>query len=91
MIRNLDEYYIAIGGDYGITCEEIDESKVSTYLDTLDYNIILTGEVGEGILKKMNKPVKYSKNFQDVYKQAIHNNKNLLLIYRSDYRKLNKR
>lgn len=91
MIRNLDDYYIAIGGDYGITCEEIDESKVSTYLDTLDYNIILTGEVGEGILKKMNKPVKYSKNFQDVYKQAIHNNKNLLLIYRSDYRKLNKR
>ena len=51
--------------DSGITCEEIDESKVSTYLDTLDYNIILTGEVGEGILKKMNKQVKYSKNFQD--------------------------
>ena len=91
MINNLDDYYIAIGGDYGITCEEIDETKVSTYLDTLDYDIILTGEVGEGILKKMNKKVKYSKNFQDIYKQAIHNNKNLLLIYRSDYRKLNER
>lgn len=91
MINNLDDYYIAIGGDYGITCEEIDESKVSAYLNTLDYNIILTGEVGEGILKKMNKKVEYSKNFHDVYKQAIHNNKNLLLIYRSDYRKLNKR
>lgn len=91
MINNLDDYYIAIGGDYGITCEEIDETKVSAYLDTLNYDIILTGEVGEGILKKMNKKVKYSKNFQDIYKQAIHNNKNLLLIYRSDYRKLNKR
>ena len=91
MINNLDDYYIAIGGDYGITCEEIDESKVGAYLDTLDRDIILTGEVGEGILKKMNKNVKYLKNFQDIYKQAIHNNKNLLLIYRSDYQKLNKR
>ena len=91
MINNLDDYYIAIGGDYGITCEEIDENKVSAYLDTLEYDITLTGEVGREILKKMNKKVKYLKNFQDIYEQAIHNNKNLLLIYRSDYRKLNKR
>ncbi len=91
MINNLDDYYIAIGGDYGITCEEIDENKVSAYLDTLEYDITLTGEVGREILKKMNKKVKYLKNFQDIYEQAIHNNKNLLLIYRSDYRKLNDR
>ncbi len=91
MIKNLDDYYIAIGGDYGITCEEIDETKVSAYLDTLDYDILLTGEVGREISKKMNKKAKYLKNFQDIYDQIIHNNKNLLLIYRSDYRKLNKR
>lgn len=91
MINNLENYYIAIGGDYGITCEEINEYKVSNYLNNLNQDIILTGEVGKGILKKMDKQVKYSKNFKDIYKQAIHDNKNLLLIYRSDYRKLNER
>ncbi|WP_299522770.1 coenzyme F430 synthase [uncultured Methanobrevibacter sp.] len=91
MLKDLENYYIAIGGDYGITCEEIDEYKVSNYLNNIKQDIILTGDVGAGILKKMNKKVKYSKDFKNIYQQAIHNNKNLLLIYRSDYRKLNER
>jgi UDP-N-acetylmuramyl pentapeptide synthase len=91
MIDNLDDYYIAIGGDYGITCEEINEEKVSEFLDTLNCNIILTGDVGSSIHQKMSNKCKIIKNYNDVYDIAVKNNKNLLFIYRSDYRKLSQR
>ena len=91
MIAKLDDYYIAIGGDYGITCEEIDEVKVSQYLDTLDCEIMLTGDVGLSISKKMSKKIPYIENYNDCYDLAIKNKKNLLFIYRSDYRKVSQR
>lgn len=91
MISNLDDYYVAIGGDYGITCEEIDEDKVSKFLDTLNCKIILTGDVGESISQKMAKKCDVVKNYMDVYDIAIKDNRNLLFIYRSDYRKLSQR
>ena len=56
MLNNKSDYIISIGGDYGITCEEIDEDAVGELIDNL-----------------------------------IENNKNLLFIYRSDYRKLSER
>lgn len=91
MIDNYDNYIISIGGDYGITCEEIDEIKVARYLDTLNCDIILTGDVGAGICNKMIQPAKYIKNYSDVYDLAINDSKNLLFIYRSDYRIVSKR
>ena len=92
MIDNLDDYYVVVvGGDYGITCEEIDENKVSSYLDTLDCDIILTGDVGLAISEKMKTNVPYIKNYRDTYDIAISNNRNLLFIYRSDYRKVSQR
>lgn len=91
MIENLDEYYISIGGDYGITCEEIDEEKLADYLNGIDADIILTGDVGHSISSKLTRKYKYFKNYSDVYDLAITNNKNLLFIYRSDYRKLSQR
>ena len=91
MIDDLNDYYVSIGGDYGITCEEIDEEKVSSFLDTLNCEIILTGDVGESISQKMSKKCKIIKNYEDVYDIALRNNKNLLFIYRSDYRKLSQR
>ncbi len=91
MINNLDDYYIAVGGDYGITCEDIDEAQVSEYLDCLSCEVILTGDVGCSISKKMSKKVNVIKDYHDVYNIAIDNNKNLLFIYRSDYRKLSQR
>ena len=91
MISNLDDYYVAIGGDYGITCEEIDEIKVSEFLDTLNCKIILTGDVGESISQKMAKKCDVVRNYMDVYDIAIKDNRNLLFIYRSDYRKLSQR
>jgi UDP-N-acetylmuramyl pentapeptide synthase len=91
MIENLDEYYISIGGDYGITCEEIDEEKLADYLNDIDADIILTGDVGQSISSKLTRKYKYYENYADVYDLAITNNKNLLFIYRSDYRKLSQR
>lgn len=91
MIKDLENYYIAIGGDYGITCEEIDEEKVSSYLEDNDFNLILTGDVGKGIREKMIKKPKLIANYEDVYDLAIGEGKNLLFIYRSDYRELSKR
>lgn len=91
MIPDIENYYISIGGDYGITCEEIDEDKVSKYLDTLTCNIILTGPVGASIAEKMNQTYTYIENYEEVYDKAIKDKKNLLFIYRSDYRKLSQR
>ena len=91
MIDNDKDYIISIGGDYGITCEEIDEDAVAGLINTLNKNIILTGEVGKSILNKINRKVNFIEDYSAVYDFAIENNKNLLFIYRSDYRKLSKR
>lgn len=91
MINNDSDYLISIGGDYGITCEEIDEDAVAGLINSLDKEIILTGEVGKNLLEKMNKETKFIPDYETVYEFAIENNKNLLFIYRSDYRKLSKR
>ena len=91
MIKDVENYYIAVGGDYGITCEEIDEDKVSSYLDDKNFNLILTGDVGKGIYEKMAKKPLLIENYEDVYELAINDNKNLLFIYRSNYAELSKR
>lgn len=91
MIDDLDEYYISIGGDYGITCEEIDEEKLAGFLNTIDHEIILTGDLGQSISQKITNKYHIIENPQDIYDLAINNDKNLLFIYRSDYRKVSQR
>lgn len=91
MIGNLDDYCISIGGDYGITCEEIDEEKLASFLNTLNHEILLTGALGDSIAPKLTVNSKYYENYSDIYDLAIKNNKNLIFIYRSDYRKLQQR
>lgn len=91
MIGNLDDWYVAIGGDYGITCEEIDENKVCEYLESLECEIILAGDVGSSIADKLKRQTTLIENISDIYDFASNSKKNLLLIYRSDYRKLSQR
>ena len=91
MIDNIDDYYVSIGGDYGITCEEIDEEKLCDFLDTLDCELILTGDVGNSIMKKLTRNATFIRNYPDCYTKAIENNKNLLFIYRSNYSKISQR
>ena len=91
MIGDLNDYLVSIGGDYGITCEEIDEEKLAEYLNGLECDLLLTGEVGLSISKRLTRKYDYHENYLDAYDLAIKNNKNLLFIYRSDYRKLSQR
>jgi UDP-N-acetylmuramyl pentapeptide synthase len=91
MISDLKDYYISVGGDYGITCEEIDEEKLAAYLNTVEGNLILTGDLGLSLSSKITREFTYFENYSDVYNQTIENKKNLLFIYRSDYRKLSQR
>lgn len=91
MIGDLNDYYVCVGGDYGITCEEIDEAKVGEFLDTLDCDLILTGEVGQGICEKMIKKPTYISDYHECYDLAVSEKRNLLFIYRSSYDKLSQR
>lgn len=91
MLDNNPTYIISIGGDYGITCEEIDEDAVANLINNLDEEIILTGEVGKSISKKVNKKIRYVPDYNSVYNLAIETGRNLLFIYRSDYKTLSQR
>ena len=91
MIDDLDSYLVAIGGDYGITCEEIDEDLLSDYLNTLECDMILTGDVGNALLERMPDKAIFIRDYVDCYDYAINENRNLLFIYRSDYRKISQR
>ena len=91
MVRDLSNYTVIIGGDYGITCEEINEEEVCELIENETIEIILTEEVGLSILNKINKKIKYFSKYEDALDNQIENNENILLIYRSNYKKLNKR
>jgi len=93
MIKDYEKHALILGGSYGVTCEEIDEKSLSNFLDDLDDIIlILTGDLGYNLWKKMGKnPV-----YQDKIEMAINHVKeagleNVLLIYRSNFRELSRR
>ncbi|WP_409199725.1 coenzyme F430 synthase [Methanobrevibacter sp. DSM 116169] len=95
MLQDIENYYIIIGGSYGITCEEIDEEKLAKYLDNLSnndkYNLILTGELGRSLQNKINNKIDFVDDYKEAQKIATQNNKNILFIYRSNYKDLSKR
>ncbi|MCC7553515.1 MAG: coenzyme F430 synthase [Methanobacteriaceae archaeon] len=93
MIKNLKNYTIMIGGKYGISCEEINEEKLANYLDKIaeKYDIILFGDLGKGVLKKMTKKLEFINSYMDIQKIAKDSKKNVLYIYRSNYKELSKR
>ncbi|MBE6511655.1 MAG: coenzyme F430 synthase [Methanobrevibacter olleyae] len=58
MINDIEDYYIIIGGKYGVTCEEIDEEKLSEFLQEYlihnpNANLILTDELGKSLESKI--------------------------------------
>ena len=104
MIKNMEEYYIIIGGRYGITCEEIDEDRLSHFLygyllENPDANLILTDELGLSIKKQLDEmdanekklELKYIENYEEAQNKAMMENKNILFIYRSNYSQISKR
>lgn len=88
-----EEYLIIIGGDYGITCEEIDEEKLVKYLESIqDKKIIFTGKLGENLEKKMKEDYPVIPLLNDVMKYSLKENREKLIqvIYRSEYNKHDK-
>ena len=102
MIKDIDNYYILIGGKYGVTCEEIDEDKLSKFLheyltNNPNTNLILTDELGKSLEKKINAmnenqfKIEYIEDYKEAQNKAIENKKNILFIYRSNYSQVSKR
>ena len=102
MIKDIDNYYIIIGGKYGVTCEEIDEDKLSKFLheyltNNPNTNLILTDELGKSLENKINElnenkfKIEYVEDYKEAQNKAIENKKNILFIYRSNYSQVSKR
>ena len=103
MIKDIDNYYIIIGGKYGVTCEEIDEEKLSQFLynylkENPSTDLILTDELGKSLESKINLLIgerdfkmKFIEDYLKAQDTAIENGKNILFIYRSNYSQVSKR
>lgn len=93
MAENFKDPIIILGGDYGVTCEEIDEHKTASILENFTGKIILTGELGKSIKKELNKKmIPYIENRKDALAYALSTTKKyIILIYRSKYSKLKER
>ena len=103
MIKDIDDYYIIIGGKYGVTCEEIDEDKLSKFLheymmNNPNTNLILTDELGASLETKISSlnekgdfKIDFIEDYHEAQNKAIDDNKNILFIYRSNYSQVSKR
>ncbi|HIH35803.1 MAG TPA: coenzyme F430 synthase [Methanosphaera sp.] len=83
-----EDYLIIVGGDYGITCEEIDEEKLCNFLKKINPNcIILTGELGYNLKKRLKSDCSYFKKLGDAieYCENDADKKLIQIIYRSEY------
>jgi UDP-N-acetylmuramyl pentapeptide synthase len=89
IIKELNNYSIIIGGKYGVTCEEIDEFKLSKLLDNVldkyELDLILVDELGKNVADKMNKSVNFIEDYLKAQEIALKKQKNILFIYRSNY------
>ena len=86
-------YTVIIGGDYGITCEEIDEEKLSKYLESIDpEKIVFAGDVGLNLMNVLDNKYLYFKNLSKAIDFCIYesNKKIIQIIYRSEYNSENK-
>ncbi len=94
MAQSMENSIVILGGEYGITCEEIDELEAAKLLDSFKMHIplILTEQLGKGILKKMESPSIFIENPQEALNYAIKNGaRKIVFIYRSNYSNLKKR
>ncbi|MDD1775652.1 MAG: coenzyme F430 synthase, partial [Methanobacterium sp.] len=94
MVKDLPESVVIFGGQYGVTCEEIDEEKVANVLNRLDEKteLLLTDELGYNIKRLVKRKFKYIEIRGDAVKYSTDNNyQRILLIYRSNYPDINHR
>jgi UDP-N-acetylmuramyl pentapeptide synthase len=107
LAQNLEKTFVILGGEYGITCEEINENDLADLLKKIFYrknydknksfnlnkhHLILTGDLGKGIKEKMDFiPLYAPKPSQGVEIAIQRGANNIILIYRSNYANLKKR
>lgn len=94
MMAHYGDMALVLGGQYGVTCEEIDENALSTFLDELseDITLILTDELGKSLDNKINRVRIYVKDLDDAMDLARELGvNNVLLIYRSHFANIEKR
>ncbi len=87
MVEHLPRSAVIFGGQYGVTCEEIDEESVSRVLDELklDIGLILTDELGASVKDRITRNFNYWEECNDAVEYArAKGYRNVLLIYRSN-------
>ena len=90
MAMKLPDPIVILGGRYGVTCEEIDEARLSEILSNYDFKFIFTDELGYSIMRRSCMDGIYFKNPEDALRAGL-NHRTVVLIYRSDYGDLTKR
>jgi len=94
MIKQFENPILILGGKYGVTCEEINEKSLLTFLNQMDVNIplILTEELGRSIHASITRDAIYKSHIRDAVDLALQiGGKNILLIYRSRFSDINRR
>lgn len=90
MAMELPDPIVIFGGRYGVTCEEIDEARLSEILSNYDLKFIFTDELGYSIMRRSGMDGIYFKNPEDALRVGL-NHRTVVLIYRSEYGDLTKR
>ena len=83
-----NDYILILGGDYGITCEEIDEEKLVDYLRKLNKeNIVYCGDLGKSIRKDMGNSGLFFESLDEAIGICFDENsdRTIQIVYRSDY------
>jgi len=86
IIKDINNPTLIFGGQYGITCEEIDEYSAVEFLNQINNKIslILVDELGKNIKNRIKREYEYFDDFNDAVGYAVRmNSKMILLIYRS--------
>ncbi|WP_321423474.1 coenzyme F430 synthase [uncultured Methanobacterium sp.] len=94
MIKGYEKPALILGGSYGVTCEEIDETSLSNFLADQDdeFLMILTGDLGLSVWKQMGKHYNYCNSIEMALNESKKvGAKNILLIYRSNFSELGRR
>lgn len=88
MVKELPQSLVIFGGQYGVTCEEIDEIEVLEVLNLIDEDIrlILTDELGENLKNGIKRSFRYIEDYNEAVEQAHKEGyQHVLLVYRSNY------
>jgi UDP-N-acetylmuramyl pentapeptide synthase len=94
MMMDYGNMVLVLGGQYGVTCEEIDENSLAAFLNQLpdDITLILTDELGKSLDDTIERDRVYIKELGGAMGLAKEAGvANVLLIYRSHFGSVEKR